>query len=766
MKHPKRAIGIAVVLLVFVLVAATVVVIVERDTTGPGDLAGRIFVRGCRARSGDVRITANPVRFTSLAPPSANPADTSTTSTSTTTSTTSTTSTTTTESTTTLAPDTGSSMPMPTLGTIAPGFTVTTFPGRTTTTAPSTTGVAATGELGPVRLIRAMTKPIEAKVSGSGDHLTFHVTGTTTAQAYALDVQPTGRCAKAHVVFGNGMGGPTSPFGALFGSHDAAPISNLGLVIGGAKLIDISLVAPVFATGTGSGAGDGLEVYSGSPNLITIDGTLRNNWADVDDVPIGGTRLFHWASSASGTTEGEMQMSTTPMGDTCADPPDLVTRGQVEYATGSLAADKTGGMFSVDLTPWTKPQWSPGEGPSDEPGKPPPLGGGAPTTTAKKKTGDPQAPPLQGQTGDPHPHPFEGTYYVRVVPRDGKSVCTGAATNSVTLRIGYPGVGLLGQTTLQVYAGSPGYLHTADNINSYSDEWSLQDNHVRWDDTQQGSRMFRWSSTVDGTTAGEWQLSTGPFPSDCHDPPGLIATGAATFAPGPLGTNVAARPTFTIDVAAVAAKQAVGGTPLSHDLPLYVRVIPHAAGAKACAGSPSQPALLKWAANASQGIPGGGLGTGPETPKPPTAKVNVTITAYQRYQGLAYNEGTYCFVTLADHDVPEGLAAVNDPVGLFATLSGHGSHFSKGEPFCFTPSTPEPSWWQKAVSFVIDAVSFPSKVWELYVEIIPAVLGEVLTSLGIPCSPGDSVGPGNGESKGKPASDKPPLRIYPRKKTA
>jgi len=146
---------------------------------------------------------------------------------------------------------------------------------------------------------------LTASVRSSGDgNYAFSVPKARSHRAYQLSLGLGDECKGAHV---------RGPAG--------------GIVIAGGLPLTITADVP--------GA---LQVYAGSPSLITVDGQLRNNWKVTDALwpfaPNGGTRIFHWATGAAGTTVGQWQVATQPLGDACTAAAGLVASGVAPFAAG------------------------------------------------------------------------------------------------------------------------------------------------------------------------------------------------------------------------------------------------------------------------------------------------------------------------------------------------------------------------------------------------------------------------------------------------
>jgi hypothetical protein len=758
------ALGAAAVVIVVALVAAFLIVRKNPEAAAPPPLS-TIRFNGCAPAAADVHLTATKVTFGDPATPGTT-APTSTAAPGTTSSSSSSSSSTSSSPTSSPSSSTSSSTST-TSSTTPPGSapsTTATIIGRTTTTfrpgiittppgaevvplQPIAATRAATSDEAAAAIARLATpsaQPVDVPLTLTGTTATFRIPDVDPTAAYTVALQATGPCKGAivrmHAGVAPNLGGTT------FAKH-----AGNGMVIGGLPFaIDVDMTARA-------------EVYAGAVDPIVLDGKVRDNWRLMDTVPVKSQRTFHWASGASGTTKGRWQLSTAPMTKACDAPSGLLAEGDAPFAAGALTDQKVDSDFKIDLDPYTQDVWDNVVDPEFQLNDPFNKGkGGSSTPTPTLPNG---MPDLSKATGDPHPHPFEGTFYVRVLPLkgDGTADCAGPASDQVTLLVGYPSAGQTGQTALQVYAGASNYIGSADGPNVYYDSWVTADDHVMWDGTDSTSRMFRWTSTAPGTTTGEWQLSSQPFPIDCLDSPNLLATGVAPFTPGPFPEKPAAMATFSIDFKTMAADLAGKGTPMDVNIPYWLRVVPHGDDPKTCTGDPSLAVRIKHSnAPAPQYLP-----DNTPLPAPPSAPISVKIASYQPFHDLNYNTGAdqpFCFVALDAHDVSsdesfEGLlkVATEDAVGFFAVHGGHPSHhFQQGEAFCFTVQPPEPSWWEEAFDFLVDVISFPSKVYNLYLQIIPAILGEILTSLGIPCSSGNAVnqsvpGGGNDNSGGEPS---------------
>ena len=298
------------------------------------------------------------------------------------------------------------------------------------------------------------------------------------------------------------------------GAHVRGPAG--GLVVGGGAAIDITADQP--------GA---LQVYAGATTFIKVDGVLRDNWQITDNLwpyaKSGATRIFHWATGATGTTVGQWQVATQPLGDACTAVTGLVASGVAPFEAGPLTATTTSTDFTIDFATVATALAIPVDGFPD--GKGPFV-----TPGSSQQGGSSPADKILGGTNPvaptPMPTPFTGTFYVRVLPLDAASKCTGAATPSVAITYGVPGSTPLGTSKLEVDTGTPTF-DSSFNVIGWSWGTALG---FEWN---QQPATFRWSSTAPGTSTGEWQISTEPFINQCADSPGLKFTGTAAFAPGP-----------------------------------------------------------------------------------------------------------------------------------------------------------------------------------------------------------------------------------------
>ena len=233
-----------------------------------------------------------------------------------------------------------------------------------------------------------------------------------------------------------------------------------------------------------------------------------------------------------------------------------------------------------------------------------------------------------------------------------------------------------------------------------------------WDDPAASTRPFHWASTAPGTTDGQWQLSADPLPDTCH-PDGLLASGATGYQAGPLDPGSEADPpNFTVNFA---------HRDLDHGTTYFLRVVPRNAQG-GCSGPASPSVTVAWKPT-------------PDSPKLPVpqpapefAHLETSLLGFQKLTGPA-DSPPYCFQALKDHDVDSDITGfANDPVGWLT--AGAGGHIASGQQVCFAPSGDSGGgFWDDltdVVDFVLDVVSFPAKVYDLYEQIIPNILAELI----------------------------------------
>jgi hypothetical protein len=341
----------------------------------------------------------------------------------------------------------------------------------------------------------------------------------------------------------------------------------------------------------------------------------------------------------------------------------------------------------------------------------------------------PQIPPV------PQVTPFTGLLYVRVLPLAADGSCTGPATNEVTISYGISGSTPLGPSKLQVLTGA-GQFDSSFNLLSYDWGTALD---FEWNNLP---ATFRWSTNGADTLTGEWQISTEPFVAGCGDSPSLEYTGVAPYTPGPLvnsgnaDNDLADGHVFSIDFPSIKQKGA---------LTLYVRVVPRGSDPKHCSAQPSNSIMLNFQKPPSQPpIPS------PPLPKP-TAAVDLALRTYQPFATANPDIPSVklCFISIVDHTLNDPLDGFKDPnlyqdvISAEAYTAGY-RQLKAGQSFCFSPpGPPDPSFFDEVASFVSAVVSFPAQVYNLYKQVLPNVLGSILTQvLGVPgCAPPEGKDP-------------------------
>ena len=330
--------------------------------------------------------------------------------------------------------------------------------------------------------------------------------------------------------------------------------------------------------------------------------------------------------------------------------------------------------------------------------------------------------------------PYRGALHLRVVPQaaPGKPC---AASTGIDLPVLFPGLPQDGETQLEVYD----HQHLATELYGGCDVcqsgpydpnlWSAS-SAVAWDVPALATRPFHWSSTAPGTVQGRWELSAAPLPSFCQ-PGGVLASGLTGFAPGPLAKDsTTSPPLFTVDFGPLAA----AGT-LHNDTAYSLRVVPLGADGT-CSGPASPSVTLTYLApsTAAPGCPPEGC-IKPPNPPPPMAHISTQVTAFQP---LTRPGGTppYCFQALVDHTVgTQPGAMVTDLVGVVTV--GFGGHIGSGQEVCYSPPTGgDDSFWGQLTSVVntiVDILSFPAKVYDLYTAIIPNILAEIIPGCNDTC---------------------------------
>jgi hypothetical protein len=443
----------------------------------------------------------------------------------------------------------------------------------------------------------------------------------------------------------------------------------------------LRLTAPhqgIFVAGTTPSPDLGVVV----PPRIDVPSSVRQPTA-------GNKPVIHWRGGA-GITGGAWQLSVGDAATGCADSAGVVASGDLKGSSGSFQIDPTAAFATTKLT--------------------------------KVALSSPGAPVIVGG----QPFVFTGALHLRVIAKDDKGTCTGVASPPVDVPVVGDGVPQEGATQLEIY-DHPG-LETetygtcdvcqAGHYNTYL--WKTHSD-VDWLADGKGLRFFHWTSTAPQAVSGTWQLTASEFTAAC-DPPGLIASGAVALATGPIVPDTFAQPPlFTIDFNALAKDR--GFDPAAT---YQIRVVPRTV-AGGCAGPPSLPVTISY-----QPTPPPAQVSFP-TPNPPPKLANVTtaITAFQPLRGEAPTP-PYCFVALRAHEVPNldvgNLDALTkDIVGLITV--GAGGHVNAGQEVCYTPSEPDKTFWDyvgDVIDVVIDVVSFPSKVYELYQQILPQIIGDLI----------------------------------------
>jgi hypothetical protein len=560
----------------------------------------------------------------------------------------------------------------------------------------------------PVR--RAAADTIAATITSIGDG----------SFAYEFPASTPGATYRLHPALG----------AACKGAHVRGPVG--GYVVAGFAPIDIDAQV------------DGqLQIYAGTTKLIHTNGQLRDNWSIQDDVwpnSAGASRILHWSSGAPGTASGEWQVSTQPLGDACASAVGLVATGTAPFVPGALTPTKVDTDFPVDLAAIGKKLEKVDDTFADAP-KAGGLGSAAaPTTTVggpggKALGGNNPAAPLPQVPPVPQVVPFTGNLYVRVLPLRADGSCSGPATNEVTISYGISGSTPLGPSKLQVLSGS-GQFDSSFNHLSWDWGTSLD---FEWNNLP---ATFRWSTAGTDTQTGEWQISTEPFVAGCGDSPSLEYTGEAAYAPGPLvnsgnaDTDRADGHVFTIDFPSITVKGA---------LTLYVRVVPRGNDPHQCSAQPTNSIMLHFQKPPSQPpIPS------PPPPKP-TAAMDLRVRTYQPFAPANPDIPSVklCFISIVDHTLNDPFAGIKDPnlyqdvISAEAYFAGY-RQFTAGQSFCFSPpGPPDPSFFDEVANFVSAVVSFPAQVYDLYKQVLPGVLGSILTQvLGVPgCAPPEGKDP-------------------------
>ncbi|GAC1606098.1 MAG: hypothetical protein NVS3B21_35810 [Acidimicrobiales bacterium] len=68
----------------------------------------------------------------------------------------------------------------------------------------------------------------------------------------------------------------------------------------------------------------------------------------------------------------------------------------------------------------------------------------------------------------------------------------------------------------------------------------------------------------------------------------------------------------------------------------------------------------------------------------------------------------------------------------YVTLCVHAGIAAGEQHICFNPPpAPDPSFWDRVVSVVLDIISFPAQVYEKFKSVIPGIIGSILTELNI-----------------------------------
>lgn len=408
-----------------------------------------------------------------------------------------------------------------------------------------------------------------------------------------------------------------------------------------------------------------------APPVVTVSRTTKN---------------YRWSEGA-GTRGATWQLSVGEASPGCDDPAGVL-------ATGKLVGQK--GEFTVD-----------------------PGAVARKSLTVVKSLGAVQ---IAGRT-----LPYRGSLHLRVVPQGAsKKPCAGST--GIDLPTLLPGLPQDGQTQLEVYDHPKlatelyGGCDVCQSGPYDPNLWSPS-SAVAWDKPGLSSRPFHWSTTAPGTTQGRWELSAAPLPGICK-PGGVLASGTAGFAPGPLvSDSTTSPPLFTVDFGPLDS----AGT-LKPDTTYYLRVVPLGADG-ACTGPASAPVTLTYQppSTATPGCPPAGC-IAPPKPPPALAHISTQVTAFQRLTGPSATP-PYCFQALVDHTVgTQPGDMISDLVGVVTV--GFGGHIGPGQEVCYSPPTGgDDSFWGELTSVVntiVDIVSFPAKVYDLYTAIIPNILAEII----------------------------------------
>lgn len=332
---------------------------------------------------------------------------------------------------------------------------------------------------------------------------------------------------------------------------------------------------------------------------------------------------------------------------------------------------------------------------------------------------------LKGTTVDGVP--YAGNLHLRVLPAVAKGdPCAPSVSIDVPIVVG--DLPQAGATQLQIYDHDQLVKAGYGNCDvcqpgPYDPAYWGTTSGVDWLDPQYSNRPLDWSSTAPGTTGGIWQLSSTMLPNVCK-PSGLIASGAIGFAPGPLAKDTVAQPPlFSVDLHDYASQLNTNST-------YYLRVVPTGANG-ACTGAASASVTVTYKATPAPGC----LCLPQPDPPPALANIHTLITSFQPLTGPSQSP-PYCFQALADHTVTtDVLQLAQDFVGWITV--GPGGTIAKGSEVCFTPqSSDDNSFWDDVVSIVdviIDIISFPAKVYDLYEQIIPGILGDLIPGCGEKC---------------------------------
>jgi hypothetical protein len=372
----------------------------------------------------------------------------------------------------------------------------------------------------------------------------------------------------------------------------------------------------------------------------------------------------------------------------------------------------------------------------------------------KSETGGNPGPPVRGETnvtgGDHVVHPVPGStpgvftyafddltpgmlyrFGIRIVGTTARACPRFAwnASRDTYLYVGSERLDVEGyalRSELEVLGAVAGTRHRPTWVGGDS---------VDFFDPQEGTRQFRWRTTLPGVTGGLLQIALQPFPK-----PGEQLAFDPCRATGVVHTRtVQVSSSGWTDVGLVDFSEllsprpgVVPTSPISENtqvllqlgMPLYVRVLPTIGDQAICdpaeGGAPSEVVVAK--------VPTGG----PPPPAPPLPALAVVHPITYKFPEIDPENPTWgkqerCYRVIKDHP-PELGGPPLTPHSPFKTmwdfyLADKGLAGAIGDPFCVTESTGDDGWFESLsssvtsfVTAVVDGiatvVNFASKTWE------------------------------------------------------